>query len=90
MPDSSLIEKFKSESGNDDLPYYCQATVCYAQDEKKALNLAHKTWPIPAIPGALNRELALPQYYESTAKLVTKNSLQRKSRVRQTQKSILN
>lgn len=74
-PDASLIEKFREGGKNNGLPCYCQVTVCYDEDEAKARKTAHKQWPIPAIPGDLNRELSIPQYFEATASLVTEEKV---------------
>lgn len=74
-PDASLIEKFREDGENNDLPCYCQVTVCYDEDEAKARKTAHKQWPIPGIPGDLNRELSIPQYFEATASLVTEEKV---------------
>jgi G6PDH family F420-dependent oxidoreductase len=74
-PDKSLIEKFRQETGIDDLPCYAQATVCYAKDEATARKIVHKQWPIPAIPGELNRELPTPKFFEQTAQLVTEEQV---------------
>ncbi len=74
-PDKSLIEKFNQEGGIDEAPCYGQATVCYAKDEATARKITLKQWPIPAIPGELNRELPTPKFFEATAKLVTEDML---------------
>jgi len=74
-PDGLFIEKFRSEGENDDLPCYCQVTVCYGEDEAKARQIALKQWPIPAIPGELDRELPTPKFFEVTAALVTEEKL---------------
>lgn len=74
-PDKSLIEKFRAEVEDDDLPCYCQATVCYAKDEATARKIAYKQWPISAIPGELNSELSTPKFFEQTALLVTEEQI---------------
>ncbi len=74
-PDKTFIEKFHTAGGNTDLPCYCQATVCYAQDEQEARKIAYQQWPIPAVPEDLTRELPTPKYFESTSKLITEEQL---------------
>jgi coenzyme F420-dependent glucose-6-phosphate dehydrogenase len=74
-PNRLLVEKFRSAGENDDLPCYCQAAVCYAQDEAAARKLAFKQWPIPAMPAELVRELSIPKFFEATANLVTEEQL---------------
>lgn len=61
-PDKVIIKNFRKEVGIDDLPCYCQATVCYAKDEATARKIAYKQWPISAIPGELTRELSTPNF----------------------------
>lgn len=74
-PDKSLVNIFRKESENADLPYYCQVTVCYDEDENKARKIAHKQWPIPVLPGDLNRELPTPRTFEAAAELVTEDKI---------------
>lgn len=69
-PDGSLIKTFREEAG-EDLPLYCQSTACYAATEAEGKQLAHKLWPIPAIPGELDRELPTPKFFEQLASMVT-------------------
>jgi G6PDH family F420-dependent oxidoreductase len=72
-PNSSFIKTFREEAGEDDLPLYCQATVCYAEDEATAKQIVHKQWPIVGIPGELGRELPTPKFFEQAATLVTED-----------------
>jgi G6PDH family F420-dependent oxidoreductase len=74
-PDPKLIENFRAQSEDSDLPLYCQATVCYAPTEQEARRIAHKQWPIVAMPGELTRELAVPNFFEETAALVTEEQI---------------
>jgi coenzyme F420-dependent glucose-6-phosphate dehydrogenase len=74
-PDHTLVEKFRSQSEDPDLPLYCQATVCYAATEQEARKIAYKQWPITAMPGELARELAVPKFFEETATLVTEEQI---------------
>jgi coenzyme F420-dependent glucose-6-phosphate dehydrogenase len=70
-PDHSFIEAFKEEAGEDELPLYCQATVCYAQDEAVAKKTAYKQWPTSGLPGSLAWELPTPRFFEHAVSIVT-------------------
>ncbi len=73
-PNKSFVATFKEESGDEDLPLYCQATACYAKDEAEAKKIAHKQWPITGLPGELTRELPTPPFFEQAASLVTEEA----------------
>ena len=47
--DKKVVETFESAGGSG--PRYGQITVCWGEDERKALDLAHKIWPTSGIPG---------------------------------------
>ncbi len=69
-PSGEFVKTFKETAG-EDLPLYCQVTVCYDRDEARARQIAHKQWPITGIPGDLDRDLATPKLFEQVATLVT-------------------
>ena len=73
-PSGDFIRSFREEAG-EDLPLYCQTTVCYATTEEEAKKLAYRIWPITAIPGELDRELPTPRFFEQAAKLVTEEQV---------------
>lgn len=68
-PDAKTIQAFEKAGGKG--PRYGQMTVCWAKDEKAALQTAHKIWPNAAIPGELGQELPSPAHFEQAAQLVT-------------------
>jgi coenzyme F420-dependent glucose-6-phosphate dehydrogenase len=70
-PDSSFIAAFKKEAGEDELPLYCQASVCYDRDETAAKNTAYQQWPITGVPSSLTWELPTPKFFEQAAVTVT-------------------
>lgn len=72
-PEASFVRSFQQEAG-EDLPLYCQVTVCFDEDEAKARKIAHKQWPITGLPGSLMRELALPKFFEDAAALVSEKA----------------
>lgn len=73
-PDGTFIKTFQEEAG-EDLPLCGQCTACYAETEAEGKKLAHKIWPITAIPGELDRELPTPKFFEQTASLVTEDQV---------------
>jgi G6PDH family F420-dependent oxidoreductase len=70
-PEGSFVRTFKKEAGEDDLPLYCQGTVCYAEDEASAKRIVYKQWPIVGIRGGLNWELPTPKLIEAAASILS-------------------
>lgn len=68
-PNPKTVEAFQKAGGKG--PRYGQMTVCWAEDEKKALQTAHKVWPNAGLPGELGQELPTPTHFEQAVKLVT-------------------
>ncbi len=73
-PNTEAIDHFR-QTGGKGKPLYAQVKVCWAEDEQAARKTAYKLWPSSAMPGALGNELAIPEYYEQTAKLVTEDEV---------------
>lgn len=69
-PDKKLVKTF-DDSGGQGKPHYGQITVCYARDEKKAMETAHKWWPQATLKGELHQELPLPAHFEQGTQDVT-------------------
>lgn len=74
--DKEIITTFENAGGKAK-PKYGQMTVCVAETEQKALDIAMKWWPNSAIPGQFGQEARLPVYFEQTAKLVTPEEVQK-------------
>jgi coenzyme F420-dependent glucose-6-phosphate dehydrogenase len=72
-PDPNMIERFSS--GARGRPRYAQVTVCYAEDEAEARRTAHRLWPISAMKGQFQQDLALPLHFEQVAELVTEEQV---------------
>jgi G6PDH family F420-dependent oxidoreductase len=68
-PDADLVEAFNAAGGSQK-PRYGQLTVCWAADEKSALETAREWWSSSAVPGELSQELPLPRHFEQATKLV--------------------
>ncbi len=69
-PATKLIDKFES-AGGQGKPKYGQLTVCYDQDEQRAIKTAHKMWGFSALPSPLNTELEIPAYFENAMEMVS-------------------
>jgi G6PDH family F420-dependent oxidoreductase len=69
-PERELTKAF-DHAGGMGKPRYGQVTVCWAQNEAQAKQIAHEWWPIVAIEGELHQELALPAYFEQASQHIT-------------------
>jgi G6PDH family F420-dependent oxidoreductase len=74
-PDEESMTTF-DQAGGQGKPRYGQLTVCWAEDEAKALQTAKEWWPNLAVPGQLSQELPLPATFEQAAKLVRDEDMQ--------------
>jgi G6PDH family F420-dependent oxidoreductase len=72
-PDKEVIEAFESAGGTG--PRYGQMTVCWGENEQKALELAHKMWANSGLPGELGQELPTPAHFEQATQLVTPETM---------------
>ena len=70
MPDSELVQKFRSEGGGDKV---CQAgtKVCFGPDEAECVKTVHRLWPNEGLPGELAQVLPTPAHFEQASTLVT-------------------
>jgi G6PDH family F420-dependent oxidoreductase len=73
-PDSDLIGKFE-QGGGEGKPRYGQLTVCWAEDEKEALETAYEWWPNVGLEGNLTQELPLPEHFEQASATVRKEDV---------------
>ena len=73
-PQAQTVQAFQQAGGNGK-PIYGQLTVCWAQDEQQARETALTYWAYTALPGQISQELALPQYFQEAAKLVTPETI---------------
>jgi len=73
-PDERVIQVFK-EAGGEGKPVIGQITLCYAEDEEEALDLAYKWWPNTAFPSALRADLPTPDHFEQAAQLIRREDL---------------
>jgi G6PDH family F420-dependent oxidoreductase len=68
-PDRKTVQAFEKAGGKG--PRYGQMHVCWANNEKSALQTAHKIWPTAGLPGELGQELPSPAHFEQAVQLVT-------------------
>ncbi|HJR81385.1 MAG TPA: TIGR03557 family F420-dependent LLM class oxidoreductase [Anaerolineales bacterium] len=71
-PDAELVEAFEREGGKNK-PRYGKVALCWAENESEARKTAYEIWPNAGLQGALNSELALPEYFEQAVELVTED-----------------
>jgi coenzyme F420-dependent glucose-6-phosphate dehydrogenase len=70
IPNDLIVRKFRASDGSAEKPCFGQMTVCWAETEEKAKNIATEFWPVSAVPGKLMSELATPAAFEATVKLI--------------------
>lgn len=73
-PDAELIDTFE-DAGGKGKPRYGKVALCWAKDEAEARRTAYEIWPIAGLSGPLHTELALPEYFEQAAKMVTEDQV---------------
>ena len=70
----NIVKIFK-RTGGEGKPCYAEASVCWAQDEEYAKNIAYEYWPILANKNGLNWEIKTPKYFEEIAKMTDPETL---------------
>jgi G6PDH family F420-dependent oxidoreductase len=63
-PESEVVDRFRSAGEAGDGPTYGQLTICYAETEAEAKEIAHEWWPNSGLPGELGQELPTPKHFE--------------------------
>jgi coenzyme F420-dependent glucose-6-phosphate dehydrogenase len=69
-PKKELVQQCE-RAGGGSKPKVGQLTVCWAEDEAKAVETAREWWPNAALQGPLNSELAIPEQFAAASKMVT-------------------
>lgn len=64
-----IIDEFRHAGGSG--PVYSQLTLCWAESEGKAVEIAHRQWPNTGLPGLLSSDLRTPKHFEQATQLVT-------------------
>jgi G6PDH family F420-dependent oxidoreductase len=75
-PDQELIGRFE-HGGGVGKPKLGQLTICWAEDERTAVETAMTSWRIAALEGELTQELPLPRHFEQASEMVTEESLRK-------------
>jgi coenzyme F420-dependent glucose-6-phosphate dehydrogenase len=73
-PEQEVIGAF-DEHGGSSKPKLGQLTVCWAPDERTAIDTAMTWWPTAAVNGELMQELPLPRHFEQATEMVTEDQL---------------
>lgn len=73
-PDAEIVKRFQ-KAGGADKPRYGMIHVCWASDEETAKTTALEWWPNSALPGQLGVELAVPDFFEQAAEMVSKEDI---------------
>ncbi|RRJ33780.1 TIGR03557 family F420-dependent LLM class oxidoreductase [Halocatena pleomorpha] len=71
-PKESLVETFTETN---DGPRYGQMTVCYAESESEAREIAHEWWPNVALAGEVGQLLPTPKQFEQAVEMVTEDDV---------------
>jgi coenzyme F420-dependent glucose-6-phosphate dehydrogenase len=64
-----VVEAFRAAGGSG--PVYAQLTLCWAESEDEAIEVAHRQWPNTGVPGQLSQDLRTPAHFEQASTLVT-------------------
>ncbi len=72
--DAEVVRRFE-ESGGHGKPRIGQVKVCWAEDEKDAMETAFMYWPVALIPGSLHADLPTPAHFEETVSLMRKEDI---------------
>ena len=73
-PDGEIVDSF-TDTHDGEAPRYGQATVCWAENDTKAKQIAHKWWPNSALPGRLGQELPTPHHFEEATESVSEDDV---------------
>ena len=73
-PDPELTGAFEGAGGRG-RPRLGQLTVCWAEDERIAVETAMTYWSTSALRGELTQELPVPRHFEQAAEMVTEDQL---------------
>jgi coenzyme F420-dependent glucose-6-phosphate dehydrogenase len=68
-PDEETLKAF-DDAGGSGKPRYAQVTLCYARDERTAIDTVLEWWPQVGVGGEASQELPLPRMFESAAGVV--------------------
>jgi alkanesulfonate monooxygenase SsuD/methylene tetrahydromethanopterin reductase-like flavin-dependent oxidoreductase (luciferase family) len=73
-PGADEVERFRSKAGGQK-PVQGGMKVCWADDERQAVDTVKRLWPNDALPGELAQILPTPKHFEQASELVTEEML---------------
>lgn len=73
-PDPDLVAAF-ADAGGADKPRYGQLTLCYAESERRAREIALERWPTSALPGNVNWEIKTVEMFDQLVANVTEEQV---------------
>jgi G6PDH family F420-dependent oxidoreductase len=73
-PDSESVERFRAKAGAGK-PVQGGLKVCWAEDERRAVQTVHRLWPNDALPGELAQILPTPAHFEQASQLVSEETV---------------
>lgn len=76
-PKADFVEQFK-ENGGEDKPCYGQLTVCWAETETEAKQIAYEWWPNTGIEGELSQEIRTVEHFEQAVKMLSQEEVTQK------------
>ncbi len=68
-PDAEVISTYRGAGGEGDV--LGQLAICYDADRERAVETAHRYWPVSAVPGQLMQDLPTWTHFEQACELVT-------------------
>lgn len=74
--DANLLSVYKEAGGRGATQTIVKA--CVEEDERQAVEIAHRTWAMELLPGQLNQELPTPSSFEAASQLVTREQVAQK------------
>lgn len=72
--EADAVERFRAQAGAQK-PVQGGMKVCWATDERAAVETVKRLWPNEALPGELAQILPTPQHFEQASELVTDEML---------------
>lgn len=64
-----VVDAYEKAGGSG--PRYAQLTLCWAEDERTAVETAHRIWPNSGVPGVLSQDLHTVGHMEQATSVVT-------------------
>ncbi len=72
-PDEDVVRRYRDAGGTG--PVQAHLKVCVADDERKAVETAFRTWRSTVVPGQLSQDLPTPTHFAQASQLVTEDQV---------------